>query len=202
MRPGRAVAAALAAATLAGTAAAQPAAEAPWTQATVFEIVRALRDDSQRYSYQRTDPPDARTNLCAGQQVREAPGADSRLAVVAVPYAGGEAPKLDLNLQFDRGSDVLRPESRELLQTVARALADPALQRARFAVAGHADVSGNEPENLRLSCARAISARNFLLAQGVAAERVSAYGFGSARLLAGHASNAPIHRRVEIRRAP
>jgi len=165
--------AALAITALAGpwaTALAEGAATAPLTEATVFDIVRALRHDSLRYSYQRTDPPDVRTNLCAGQSVQGAPTpAGTRLAVVpapvvpAVPYAGGEAPRVDLNLQFGVGSDVLVPASLQLLQKVAQAMADPSTQRARFAVAGHADVSGNEPENLRLSCARAIAARNHLL---------------------------------------
>jgi outer membrane protein OmpA-like peptidoglycan-associated protein len=177
---------------------------------SVAEMVRALIGRDPRYSFTPTAPPEPGTGLCAGQAVKGAP----RLSVEpgpatkptapvaeAVPYNPGAGASLQLSPQFELGSDRINAASNQLLQNMATALKDPALAGGRFAIAGHADVSGNEPMNQRLSCARAIAVRDFLLSNGLAASQITAYGFGSSQLLPGHAPTSPIHRRVEIRRA-
>lgn len=187
-------------------------AQTPMNEATVGDILDALRDRADRaYSYKQTAPPDSKTNLCADQAVQGAANSAAtatRLGVVevpaAVPYAGGEGPKLDLSIQFKSGSDALLPAGEKLLNTVRKALEEPVLADAKLAIAGHADVSGNEADNLKLSCARAIAVRQYLIGRGIAPARLTAYGFGSSRLLASHQNQprAEIHRRVELRRAP
>jgi outer membrane protein OmpA-like peptidoglycan-associated protein len=184
---------------------------APLREATVGDFVELLRDRTDRaYNYKKTAPPDTKTNLCADQAVVGAgnsAAAASRLSVVAVPavpFAGGDGPKVDLAVQFAEGRDSILPAGEKLLNTLRKALEEPSLASARVALAGHADTSGNELENLKLSCARALAVRQFLIDRGIEASRLTAYGFGSSRLLESHKGEprSPIHRRVEVRRAP
>ena len=184
-----------------------PEAAAPASELSVAEIVRALMGREPRYSFTPTAPPAPGTGLCAGQAVVGAPrfvleavpAAGS--LVEAVPYNPGAGSSVQLDLQFAEGSDKINPVSHALLINVARALKEPATAPGRYAVAGHADVSGNEPMNQRLSCARAIAVRDFLMTNGVPGAKLTAYGFGSSQLLPGHAPTSKTHRRVEIRRA-
>ena len=80
-------------------------------------------------------------------------------------------------------------------------MAHPDLRNASFTVAGHTDSVGDATVNLKLSCARSMAVREYLLQQGVAADRLSAYGFGSARPVVPGAADAAVNRRVEVRRA-
>ena len=68
-----------------------------------------------------------------------------------------------------------------------------------FSVEGHADPRGNADLNQRLSAARAQSVVNYLVAaQGIAADRLSPVGKGSAELLNTERPDAPENRRVTI----
>ncbi len=119
-----------------------------------------------------------------------------------VPYAGENTPGVHLNVRFAFGSDRLAPGDVTLLDNLAAALRDVRLLPERFAVAGHTDAVGPAALNLELSCARALAVARHLQMQGVDAVRLTAYGFGSTRLLPGEPPAAGVHRRVEIRRAP
>ena len=119
-----------------------------------------------------------------------------------MPYAGDATPGVHLNVRFAFGSDRLSAVDVALLDNLAVALRDDRLVSERFAVAGHTDAVGPGSVNLALSCARALAVVRHLQAQGVEPARLSAYGFGSSRLLPGEAASAAVHRRVEIRRAP
>jgi outer membrane protein OmpA-like peptidoglycan-associated protein len=88
-----------------------------------------------------------------------------------------------------------------VLANLAQALQADNMQNVRVAVAGHTDAQGNAQGNLVLSCARAISVRNFLIQRGVSADRLGAYGFGANRPLVPGSAASSLNRRVEIRRA-
>jgi outer membrane protein OmpA-like peptidoglycan-associated protein len=105
-------------------------------------------------------------------------------------------------VQFTSGSDRLTAGDRALLDTVAVALKSQQLGQDRFAIAGHTDTSGDPRINLELSCARALAVRRHLASKGVAVARLTAYGFGSTRLLTPDQPTSPTNRRVEIRKAP
>jgi outer membrane protein OmpA-like peptidoglycan-associated protein len=107
-----------------------------------------------------------------------------------------------LDVRFAFGSDRIAPGDVTLLDNLAAALRDVRLLPERFAIAGHTDAVGPAAVNLELSCARALAVVRHLQTQGVEAARLTAYGFGSARLLPGAPPTAAVHRRVEIRRAP
>ncbi len=185
-------------------------AQTPLGAVSVEDLLRTLGGPGKK-SFLRTAPPDAASSLCAGQSGAPAkPGAAAPAAsdgpgkrnLEVVPYAGDTTPGVNLKVQFGYSSDKLTAGDRDLLDTLAKALLHPELVSESFAVAGHTDTSGDARINLELSCARALAVRRYLVGKGVAQKRLSAYGFGSTRLLADNSPTDGIHRRVEVRKAP
>ena len=102
-------------------------------------------------------------------------------------------------IDFESGSAELAPASIPLLDELAVILdqcGDP-----RFEIAGHTDASGPRVDNLDLSQRRAEAVRAYLLAAGVAAERLSAVGYGPDEPVADNATRAgrARNRRIELR---
>ena len=85
------------------------------------------------------------------------------------------------------------------LKRVARVLTK--LKGSHFQVAGHTDNVGNDNWNIGLSLRRAYTVRNFLIAQGVAPERITARGYGPYEPIADNATEdgRAMNRRVELR---
>jgi len=101
---------------------------------------------------------------------------------------------------FAPGSATLTPRARSSLRSTASALlAAPAV---RFEVAGYTDDTGSRTVNERLSLERAQSVREFLVAAGVPADRLTAQGYGPADPAASNATaeGRALNRRVELRR--
>lgn len=166
--------------------------------ATVDDLVELLSSPrATTKGFRPTRKPDA-DGLCDQQMAFSSSGSKT----LVVEYADDSAPRAELSISFGLNSDRLLDEGVRLLDKLALALNTPGLRDSRFAVAGHTDVSGSKDHNLRLSCARALSARRHLIGKGVSADRLTAYGFGSFYLLPGHAETSELHRRVEVRRAP
>ena len=103
-------------------------------------------------------------------------------------------------MNFETGKAELTPESQTILDGVAESLV--ANDSIKVQVGGHTDNTGSAAVNKRLSAARANSVREYLVSKGVAADRLTAVGFGptkpvaSNRTAAGRAQN----RRVELTR--
>lgn len=96
---------------------------------------------------------------------------------------------------FDTGSYTLRPAAREKLAKVSGIfLAYPGL---KLQVEGHTDSVGSDDFNQRLSEQRAGVVRDYLVAQGVSSDAVTAAGFGKTRPVA---SNDTIEGRQQNRR--
>lgn len=104
----------------------------------------------------------------------------------------------DVMVNFELNSDVLTPDAIVNLREVARALADPRLQDAKFAIEGHTDALGTEAYNDDLAQRRALSVAAFLTGEGVPAERLVAVGLGESTPRVDDPF-APINRRVEMR---
>ncbi len=182
-------------------------AQQPMSQTTVDALVNALSSGPATRSFKRTQLPDVGSSLCAEQAAPAAanpaaPSGSNKRNLEVVPYAGDTTPGVNLSVQFANASDKLTAPDRALLDTLAAALKRPELASDSFAVAGHTDTTGDARINLELSCARALAVRRYLMAKGVAEPRLSAYGFGSTRLLADNKDTSGTHRRVEIRKAP
>jgi hypothetical protein len=90
---------------------------------------------------------------------------------------------------FGTGSDVIAERSTPLLNEVASALkANPRFTQLR--VEGHTDNRGAELTNYRLSEARALAVKRYLIAHGVDAARIHAEGFGPERPIADNNTEA------------
>jgi outer membrane protein OmpA-like peptidoglycan-associated protein len=99
---------------------------------------------------------------------------------------------------FDTGKYTLRPAAREKLAKLAGiVIAHPGL---RLAAEGHTDSTGGAEFNQKLSVKRAESVVEYLGAQGLAADSLSASGFGDTRPIAPNTTTAgrQHNRRVEL----
>ena len=101
-----------------------------------------------------------------------------------------------INFQTDGFS--LAPASQQQLTQIAdklKACPDPSVS-----VVGHTDSSGNDAINIPLSCNRAKSVADYLISQGVAGNRVTTKGVGSAEPTASNDTPAGMaqNRRVDI----
>ncbi len=102
-------------------------------------------------------------------------------------------------VNFATGSDVIRPDSFELLEQVA-AVFKQHPEIARVAVDGHTDNAGLEKANITLSQKRAIAVATWLVDHGIDARRLEARGFGPRRPIASNdtAAGKAKNRRVEF----
>jgi outer membrane protein OmpA-like peptidoglycan-associated protein len=101
-------------------------------------------------------------------------------------------------IQFDTGSDRLRPESTSTLRQILGLLeADPKLA---FVIEGHTDNQGGAAVNGPLSERRAQAVKAWLVGKGVAEGRLTAKGLGESRPLADNATaeGRANNRRVEF----
>jgi OmpA-OmpF porin, OOP family len=102
-------------------------------------------------------------------------------------------------VQFDSGKATIRKESHGLLDEVATVIAS-APQIGRVEVAGHTDNKGPSDFNKRLSTDRAHAVRDYLVKQGVPAERLVAKGYGEAKPIDTNKTEQGrvVNRRVEF----
>jgi OOP family OmpA-OmpF porin len=101
-------------------------------------------------------------------------------------------------IQFETGSAAIDSSSQALLDT----LASVALRCDRFSIqaSGHTDNQGSRGVNMELSRRRAEAVTAYLAAQGVAADRLSAVGYGPDRPVASNSTEAGqgANRRIEF----
>lgn len=116
--------------------------------------------------------------------------------------------RFNSDLTFASGSFELTSGARQSLEAFGRILRElPSAQQYDVKVVGHTDsqpVSGRAgrpfKDNIELSAFRAISVRNFIISQGLAANRAEFAGFGEFRPLVQNSANGntPANRRVEV----
>jgi outer membrane protein OmpA-like peptidoglycan-associated protein len=101
-------------------------------------------------------------------------------------------------VQFATATADLNVPARESLARFSGIVASyPSL---RFQVEGHTDSTGSDETNNSLSLRRALSVRDYLISQGVAASSIDAQGFGSTQPIDdnGTSEGRARNRRVEI----
>jgi len=92
-------------------------------------------------------------------------------------------PHVTLDIQFNPGTPVIRPESYRTLGRIADALTNPALMSSTFLVVGRTDSTGRREINLALSQRRAEAIRDALATTfKISAKRVFAVGLGEEQL--------------------
>ena len=106
------------------------------------------------------------------------------------------------DILFAIGSSELNPKARDLLKAMASVL--KRYSSTHIDVDGYTDTAGGAALNLRLSQQRAKVVADVLLAEGVAAPRISTKGFGESfpRVPTRDGVNEPRNRRVEITLVP
>lgn len=110
--------------------------------------------------------------------------------------------RIALYINFDLDKATLRPDAAPVIDEIAKLLAgDPAL---KLSIDGHTDSTGSAERNRELSKQRAGSVQAALVAKGIAADRLSAQGYGSDKPLVPETDDASRakNRRVELVRQP
>lgn len=106
------------------------------------------------------------------------------------------------NITFATGRSEVRSEFYSVLNGVTEVLRE--FDKTRIVVSGHTDSTGSAELNQTLSEQRAGSVKSYLVSQGIAPERVSAYGYGFRRPVASNdtAEGRQQNRRVELELQP
>jgi OOP family OmpA-OmpF porin len=102
-------------------------------------------------------------------------------------------------IQFETDQAVIKSESFDLLNEIARVLSDHP-QIKRVSIEGHTDSAGSDKYNQKLSDKRAAAVRTYLTEHGVTADRLTSKGWGEAKPIADNADEAgrEQNRRVEF----
>lgn len=114
----------------------------------------------------------------------------------------GNEPKpagFDMVVNFDINSANLRPESKENLLKIAKALQNSALSTDSFRIEGFTDALGTPNYNQRLSERRAASVKRFLAENKINSKRMTAIGFGEKSPRDTADPYSPENRRVELK---
>jgi len=108
-------------------------------------------------------------------------------------------PGLNLDIQFNPDSPVIRPESYRVLGRIADTLSDPKLQPYGFLIVGHTESTGRREDNLTLSQRRADSIRYVLATTfKISSKRLQAVGLGEEQLLDAEHPKAPVNQQTQI----
>jgi outer membrane protein OmpA-like peptidoglycan-associated protein len=101
-----------------------------------------------------------------------------------------------VNFDFDKAT--LRPEDIAIIDRDVASL--DKWGNVNIEVAGHTDSRGSDAYNMNLSRQRAEAVRDYLISKGIAADRLSAKGYGESQPIAGNATDEDRfqNRRVEL----
>lgn len=108
--------------------------------------------------------------------------------------------KLKEKIEFETDLAVLLPSSTPVLDDVVSVLQQhPEIERVR--IAGYTDSTSTPDHNLKLSEARAAAVKQYLIDQGITADRLASKGYGQTHPIADNGSpdGRAQNRRVEIR---
>lgn len=108
---------------------------------------------------------------------------------------------LPSGILFDVGKDTIKPAAKDSLAKAAVTLKS---SETNIIIQGHTDSSGSDAVNQPLSERRADHVRDFLVANGVPASRMTAIGYGSSRPAVPNDTevNRTLNRRVQLEISP
>ena len=110
------------------------------------------------------------------EQIRVEPVTKSEEYVLQFPLANISAPVLIENIFYDFNKATLRPESKTALDQLVQLLNEN--PNVTIELSAHTDCRGSDAYNERLSQQRAESVVNYLIASGIAADRLTPKGYG------------------------
>jgi outer membrane protein OmpA-like peptidoglycan-associated protein len=102
------------------------------------------------------------------------------------------------DILFDTGKATFKKGTDEVLEAMVTIFKE--YPRAKFAIEGHTDSTGSKATNQALSERRAQAVRDYLIANGIAADRLTAAGYGEDKPIADNNTRAgrAENRRVEV----
>lgn len=103
--------------------------------------------------------------------------------VVAAPEVVSKTFNLNSDVTFAFGKANLKPQAQATLDGIYGEIAQ--INGAKVAVAGYTDRIGSDAFNVKLSQQRADSVANYFVSKGVAADAISATGYGKANPVTG-----------------
>jgi outer membrane protein OmpA-like peptidoglycan-associated protein len=108
-------------------------------------------------------------------------------------------PHVNVDIQFNPDTPVIRPESYRTLGRIADALSSPALLSFTFLIVGRTEATGRRDINLALSHRRAEAIRDVLVTTfKVSSKRVLAVGLGEEQLQDANNPRAAVNQQVQI----
>ncbi len=118
-------------------------------------------------------------------------------AAAATPAAAPKKLTLE-GVNFDNDKATLRPEAISTLDQAAATLKE--WGDVKVEVAGHTDSNASDAYNMALSQRRAEAVRDYLISKGIAADRLTAKGYGEANPIADNSTEEGRfnNRRVEL----
>lgn len=116
----------------------------------------------------------------------------------ALKQALDSSGKVSIHVNFATNAAQILPDSEPQIAQVTQLL--KADEQLRLSVEGHTDNSGSQSHNQQLSQARAEAVRNRLVGDGIAADRLTAKGYGQSQPVADNATEdgRRENRRVEL----
>lgn len=123
---------------------------------------------------------------------------DAYGCLIVSKEANEQLRELIKNIYFETNSAQLKKESLPNLDKVAEILAK--FPESRLIIEGHTDADGEADYNLNLSQSRADAVRTYLIAKGVAADRLASKGYGETMPVATNATpeGKALNRRVVL----
>ncbi|OZV70922.1 OmpA family protein [Winogradskyella aurantia] len=102
------------------------------------------------------------------------------------------------DILFDTGKATFKTETDKVLQAMVTIFKE--YPKAEFSIDGHTDSTGSKATNQRLSERRANAVRDYLIANGISADRLTATGYGEDKPIADNRTRAgrEENRRVEV----
>ena len=113
------------------------------------------------------------------EQLRVEPVTKSEEYVLQFPLANISAPVLIENIFYDFDKATLRPESQTALDKLVNLLNEN--PNITIELSAHTDYKGSDQYNERLSQRRAESVVNYLIAHGIASDRLTPKGYGEGK---------------------
>lgn len=108
-------------------------------------------------------------------------------------------PSIDLEIQFDYNSDMLRPDQYPKLKELAQVLSGDRFRSFHIAFLGHSDAKGSQAYNLELSRRRAKAVSDFVSGiGGLPPDRLIVAGLGSRKLKNPSDPFGSQNRRVQV----
>ncbi|SDG79395.1 OmpA family protein [Winogradskyella thalassocola] len=103
------------------------------------------------------------------------------------------------SILFNSGKATFQKQTDKVLQSMVAIFKD--YPKANFSLEGHTDSDGSKSMNQALSERRANAVRDYLIANGISADRLTAAGFGESNPIASNSTSAgkKENRRVEVK---